>query len=139
MTSNSGWVTSQRPDLAIHPAIVRKGRKTKGSMPGCSIHRIIGIFSSKTRTSLKTQLLFMFLEHSNFPAFSLPKSCSQTDKFPTSSLRSRISIIVEFAHIAVCFPSRRPIFAERPSKEYFSGCQFQNKTYSKSLETRKSL
>ena len=51
-------------------------------------------FSSKTRTSLKTQLLFYVSEHSNFPAFSLLESCSQTDKFPKNSLHSRISVIV---------------------------------------------
>ena len=100
---------------------------------------VIGCFSSKTRTSLKTQLLFHVLEHSNFPAFSLPESYSQTSKFPKNSLHSRISIICECAHIAFCFPSRRPILSVRPSKVHFSGCQFQNRTYGKSLETCKSF
>ena len=67
--------------------------------------KVIGSFSSKIRTSLKTQLLFMFLERSNFPTFSLPESCSDTDKFPKNILRSRISIICEYAHITLCFPS----------------------------------
>ena len=35
----------------------------------------------------------MFLEHSNFPVFSLLESCSQTNKFPKNSLHSDISII----------------------------------------------
>ena len=39
----------------------------------------------------------------------------------------------------ICFPSRRPIFAVRPSKVYFSGCQFQNRTYNSSLETHKKF
>ena len=81
----------------------------------------------------------MFLEHSNFPAFSLPERCSQTDKFPKNCLHSRISIMCECAQIAFCFPSRRPVFASRPSKVYFSGCQFQNRTYNSSLETRKKF
>ena len=89
-----------------------------------------GSFSSKTRTSLKTQLLFMFLEHSNFPAFSLQE---------IYSLHSCISIICECSHIAFCFSSERPIFAVQPSKVYFSGCQFQSRTYYKSLKTRKSF
>ena len=75
---------------------------------------IVGCFSSKTRTSLKTQLLFHVLEHSNFPAFSLPESYSQTNKFPKNCLHSRISIICECVHIAFCFPSRRPILTVRP-------------------------
>ena len=58
---------------------------------------------------MKTQLLVHVLGHSNFPGFSLPESCSQTDKFPKNSLHSCISIICECAHIALCFPSRRPI------------------------------
>ena len=82
----------------------------------------IGSFSSKTRTSVKTQLLFHVLEYSNFPAFPLLESCSQTDQFPKNSLHSRISITNEYAHIASCFPSRRPSFVVRPSKVYFSGC-----------------
>ena len=100
---------------------------------------VIGSFSSKTRTSLKTQLLFHVLENSNFPALSLPESCSQTDKFPKNSLHSCISIICECAHFAFCFLSRRPIFAVRPPAVHFSGFQFQNRTYDKSLETRKSF
>ena len=82
---------------------------------------------------------FYVLEHSNFPAFSLPESCSQTDKFPKNSLDSRTSINCECAHIAYFFPSRRPIFAVRPSKVYFSGCQFKNRMYNKSIETSKSF
>ena len=99
----------------------------------------LGSFSSKTRTSLKTQLLLLFyvLEHSNFPAVPLIESCSQANKFPKISLHSCISIICDCAHIAFCFPSRRSIFAVRPSKVYFSGRQFQNRTYNKSLETCK--
>ena len=99
----------------------------------------LGCFSSKTRTSLKTQLLFHVLEHSNFPAFSLPESYSQRNKFPKNCLHSRISIICECVHIAFCFPSRHPILSVRPSKVQFSGCQFQNRTYDKSLETCKSF
>ena len=98
-----------------------------------------GSFSSKTRTSLKMHLLFYVSEHSNFPAFSLLESCSQTDKCPKNSLHSCTSIICEYAHNAYCFPSRRPIFVVRPSKAYFSGCQFQNRTHNKFLETRKSF
>ena len=101
--------------------------------------RVLGCFSSKTRTSLKTQLLFHVSEHSNFPAFSLPESYSQTNKFPKNCLHSRISIICECIHIAFCFPSRHPILSVRPSKVYFSGCQFQNRTYNSSLETRKKF
>ena len=52
----------------------------------------------------------MFLEPSNFPAFSLPESYSPEDKLPTNSLHSRISMICECVHIPICFPSRRPIF-----------------------------
>ena len=81
----------------------------------------------------------MFLEHSNFPAFSLPESCSQTDQFPKNSLQCRISIIHECAQIASCFPNRRPIFAVWPSKVCFSDCQSQKRMYKKSLETRKSF
>ena len=48
---------------------------------------ILGSFIRKRRASLKTQVLFYVLEHSNFPAFSLPESCSQADRFPKNSLR----------------------------------------------------
>ena len=82
---------------------------------------------------------FMCLEHSNFPAFSLPESYSQTDKFPKNGLHSCISIICEFAHIAFASLLDVLYFAVRPSKVYFSGYQFQNKTYNKSLKTRKSF
>ena len=70
-----------------------------------SLNSSIGCFSCKTRTSLKRSYFLMFLKHSNFPAFSLPESCSQTDKFPKNALHSSISIICECAHIAFCFPS----------------------------------
>ena len=100
---------------------------------------IIDPFSSKTRTSFKTQLLFYVLEHYNFSSFSLPESCSQTDKFPKNSLHSRIHIICECAHIASCLPSRRPIFVVQPSKVHFSGFQYQNRTYNKSIKTAKVL
>ena len=56
-----------------------------------------------------------------------------------NTLHSCISIICESAYFVFCFPSLRPIFAVRPSKVYFSGCQFQNRTYNKSLETYKSF
>ena len=81
----------------------------------------------------------MFLKHCNSPAFSLLESFSPTDKFPKKSLHSCISIICECVHIVFSFLSRRPIFAVRPSKIYFSGCQFQNRLYNKSLETCKSF
>ena len=71
---------------------------------------ITGSLSSTMRTSLKMQLLFHVLEHSNFPALSLPESCLQTDKFPQNRLHSSISIICECAHFVFGFPSRRPIF-----------------------------
>ena len=103
------------------------------------LRELVGCFSSKTRTSLKTQLLFHVLEHSNFPAFSLPESYSQTNKFPKNCLHSRISIICECVHIAFCFPSRCSILSVRPSKVQFSGCQFQNRTYDESLETCRSF
>ena len=38
--------------------------------------------------------------------------------------------------MAFCFPSRHPSFAVRLSKVYFSGFQFQNSRYNKSLENR---
>ena len=78
----------------------------------------IGSFSSKTRTSLKTQLLFHVLENSNFPALSLPESCSQTHKFPKNSLHSCITIICECAHFVFCFLSRRPIFLQCGFQQY---------------------
>ena len=77
---------------------------------------ILGSFSSKTRTSLKTQLLFPILEHSNFPTLSLPESCSQTNKFPKNSSHSRISILFECAHFVFCFPSRCPILCSAAFK-----------------------
>ena len=64
----------------------------------------------------------MFLEHSNFPCFSLPESCSQTHKFPKYSLRSHIAIICEYVRIAFCFPSRRPT-------SYFLHCSLQKNTF----------
>ena len=72
----------------------------------CSLRpgSLIGSFSSKTRTSWKTQLLFHVLEHSSFPAISLPQSSLQTDKFPKNSLHSRISIICKCSPISLCFP-----------------------------------
>ena len=92
--------------------------------PSCAGLRI-GSFSSKTRTSLKTQLLFYVLEHSNFPAFSLPESCSQTVKFPKNSLHSRISIICKCAHIAFGFPSRRLILQGCLQKRTFQVVSFR--------------
>ena len=44
-------------------------------------YRVLGCFSSKVRTSLKTRLLFCFFEHFKFPTFSLLESCSQTTNF----------------------------------------------------------
>ena len=95
------------------------GLKSSTKFPPPPPIDVIGSFSSKTRMSLKTQLL-MFLEHSNFPAFSLPESSSQKNKFSKNSLHSRISIICDCAYIAFCFPSLRPIFAVRPPKVYCS-------------------
>ena len=86
---------------------------------------VLGSFSSKTRTSLKTLLLFHVLEHSNFPALSLPESCQQADEFPKNSSHFRISIICEWAHIAFCFPSRRPIFCSEAFKIYFQVASFR--------------
>ena len=69
----------------------------------------IGSFSSKTRTSLITQLLFyMFKSILIFQSFQSQK-----------------------LDVLFC--------AVRPSKVYFLGCRFQNRTYNKSLETRKSF
>ena len=62
-------------------------------------------------------------------------SCMRVNFSSLNSLHSRISIICEYAYIAFCFPSRRPVFAVLPFKVYFSGYQFQNRTYNKSLET----
>ena len=99
----------------------------------------LGSFSNKMRTSLKMLLLIYVLEHSNFPAISLLESCSQTDYLHMNCLHPCISIICEYAPIPFWFPSRRPSFAVRPSKGYFSGWQFQNRTYSKDLKTCKSF
>ena len=57
----------------------------------------------------------MFLEHSNFPAFSQIESCLQTDQFPQNSLHSRMSIICEYEHVAFCFPSRLQSIGKRPT------------------------
>ena len=69
-TSDTVQLVRGRLVDAFHQAADRKG--------WCAL--VIGCFSSKTRTSLKTQLLFYVLEHFNFPGFSLPESCSQTGK-----------------------------------------------------------
>ena len=81
-----------------------------------SVFSLKGSFSSKTRNSLKTQLLFYVLEHSNFLAVPFPESCSHTDQFPKNSLRPRIFIICECAHIAFCFPCRCPILCSAAFK-----------------------
>ena len=99
----------------------------------------LGRFSIITRTSLKTQLLFMFSEHSNFQAFFFPESCLQTDKIPKNSMYVAFLLFVNV--LIFYFASLLDVlfFAVRPSKIHFSGCQLKNRTYCKSLETRKSL
>ena len=88
----------------------------------------IGSFCSKTWTSFKPQLLFYVLELSNFPASSLLETWSQTDLFSKNSLLSGISIICDYANIAFCFHSRRPIFAARPQKYTFKVVSLRERT-----------
>ena len=98
-------------------------------------------FSSKTRTSLKTQLLISVFRAFNFPSFSLPESCSLTDRF------LRIVCILAFPsfmnvlilHFASHLDSTSYFWSAAFKIILFSGCQFRNGMYSESLETRTSF
>ena len=99
----------------------------------------ISSFNSKTRMSLKTQLLFYFLEHSDFPAFSLLEAAYRRTNSPRTVCILTFLSFVNMLRLDFRRPSRRPIFAVRPLKVYFSGCQFQNRRYNNSHETCRSF
>ena len=70
------------------------------------------------------------------PAYSLLESCSETDKLSKNDLRAPISVSYEYIHLNnCCFLSWHSISAGWPLKVLLSACQFQNRTWVKSLET----
>ena len=74
--------------------------KARGRASGSYGESQKAVLAARRRRLWERSYFFMFLEHSNFPAFSLLESCSQTDKFPKNCLISRISIICWCGHVA---------------------------------------